>query len=388
MSYASADFLRARHVRLRDAFGAAGFDGLIVTELPNIFYLTNFSGSAAIVVLTAERLLFVTDFRYVTAVESARAAGTAPPDLELIRVDGSYDETLVRVLQGLPGARVGFEAAHLSFSRHRWLARALGLEGGAGGAACRLEPTEGLVEEGRLRKDAHEIATLRAGAAMISAATADILSEVQAGRTERDVAAAVDWRMRQAGFQRPAFETIVASGPNGALPHARPGPRTLTRGDLVVLDFGGVYDGYCVDLTRMASLGPPDAEARRVYDAVAEAHASAVAAVRPGVSRFAIDQAARDTLARHGLAEQFGHGTGHGLGIDVHERPRITRRPAGGAPPSEAGEAEAVETHMVFTIEPGAYLPGRLGVRIEDDVVVTSSGVELLTTAARDLAIR
>jgi Xaa-Pro aminopeptidase len=156
----------------------------------------------------------------------------------------------------------------------------------------------------------------------------------------------------------------------------------------VVLDFGAVYDGYCVDSTRMVSLGRPDREAARVFDAVAEAQAAAIAAVRPGVSRFAIDAAARDTLARHGLAEQFGHGTGHGLGIEVHEAPRITRRPKAAPAAGLPGEPEPVEPDMVFTIEPGAYLPGRLGVRIEDDVLVTSSGVDVLTSAARELAVR
>ncbi|MDE3156034.1 MAG: aminopeptidase P family protein [Acidobacteriota bacterium] len=380
MAYASADFLHARHGRLRQALRDAGLDGLVVTCLPNIFYLTNFGGSAAILVITADRLRFITDFRYVTAVESARAAGTGPPDLELVRVESGYDETLVALLKEMPGSRVGFEAAHLPVSRHGWLLGALGT------GACTLVPTEELVETQRVCKDAHERETLRIAAAMLSGATPDILGEVRAGRTERDVAAAVDWRIRQAGFARPAFETIVASGPNGALPHARPGDRTLTAGDLVVLDFGGVYDGYCVDLTRMASLGSPGPEGRRVYDAVAEANAAGVAAVAPGVSRFAIDAAARETLGRHGLAEYFGHGTGHGLGIDVHERPRISKRPAAAAPPG--ADAEAVDEHMVFTIEPGAYLPGRLGVRIEDDVLVTASGVEVLTTVSRDLALR
>ncbi len=346
--------------------------------------------------ITAERLRFITDFRYVTAVESARAAGTGPPDLELVRVDGSYDETLVSVLKAMPGARVGFEAPHLSVSRHSWLLAALGAPAQAGTSGCTLVPTEDVIEAQRLRKDAHEEETLRTAAALLSRATPDILNEARAGRTEREVAAAVDWRIRQAGFERPAFDTIVASGPNGALPHARPGGRTLTAGDLVVLDFGGVYDGYCVDLTRMVSVGRPGAEAERVYGAVAEANAAAVAAVHPGASRFDIDLAARDTLARHGLAEYFGHGTGHGLGIEVHERPRISKRPAPTAGPAAlsslstttGADQEAVEAHMVFTIEPGAYLPGQLGVRLEDDVLVTASGVELLTTVSRELAVR
>lgn len=369
---------------------AASLDGFIVTHLPNIFYLTNFSGSSAILVLTAERLTFVTDFRYITAVEDARNAGTGPADLDLVRVEGSYDEALAKLLAGYGGLRLGFEADHLPVSRHQWLSETLRQQAGEG-RPPELVASSGLVERARLRKDAHEIATLRAAAALLSAMTPDILGEARRGRTEREVAAAIEYRMRQGGFDKPAFDTIVGSGPNGALPHARPGSRVLADGDLVVLDFGGVYDGYCVDSTRMVSLGRPDREAMRVFDAVAEAHAAAIQAVTPGASRFAIDQAARDTLTRHGLGEHFGHGTGHGLGIEVHERPRITRPPAtpqGANARPAPDEEEAVDVNMVFTIEPGAYLPGRFGVRLEDDVLVSPSGVELLTSAARELAIQ
>lgn len=389
MPFASAEFLQARRNRLSSMLAEASLDALIVTHLPNIFYLTNFSGSAAIVVLTAERLTFLTDFRYITAVEDARRAGIGPIDLHLVRIEGSYDEALAKLLASSSGLRVGFEAEQLPVSRHQWLIDTLRQQAG-GGRVPELVASSGLVERARLRKDAHEIATLRAAAARLSAITPDILGEARRGRTEREVAAAIEWRMRQGGFDKAAFDTIVGSGPNGALPHAHPGGRILTDGDLVVLDFGGVYDGYCVDSTRMVSLGPPDREAVRVFDAVAEAHAAAVQAVKPGASRFAIDRAARETLARHGLAEYFGHGTGHGLGIEVHERPRITRPPS--TPSGTSGAAseddEAVDVNMVFTIEPGAYLPGRLGVRLEDDVLVSPSGVELLTSAARELAIQ
>ena len=191
---------------------------------------------------------------------------------------------------------------------------------------------------------------------------------------------AIDGRMRQAGFARPAFDTIVASGPNAALPHAQPGERTLTEGDLVVLDFGGVYDSYCVDLTRTVSVGKAGTRVREVYEAVRQARNRAVEAVAPGRSRFEIDRAARESLASHGLDKAFGHGTGHGLGIEVHEDPRITRRR-----PDVDARDEAVAAGMVFTIEPGAYIPGWGGVRIEDDVLVTEGGVDVLTDVTTDL---
>jgi Xaa-Pro aminopeptidase len=198
--------------------------------------------------------------------------------------------------------------------------------------------------------------------------------------TERDLAFSIEQHMHEAGFTRPAFDTIVASGPNAALPHARPTERKLTEGDLVVLDFGGVYDSYCVDLTRTVCVGRASSRAREVYDNVRAAHDAAIASVRPGQSRFAIDGAARDRLTQVGMGEAFGHGTGHGLGIDVHEDPRIVRRR-----PDVDTRDEFVAPGMVFTIEPGAYFPDWGGVRIEDDVLVTDMGVELLTHATTEL---
>jgi Xaa-Pro aminopeptidase len=178
--------------------------------------------------------------------------------------------------------------------------------------------------------------------------------------------------MREAGFSRPAFETIVASGPNSVLPHARPTNRTIQVGDPTVLDFGGVYDGYCVDLTRTVQLGSATGALQQLYGAVAEAQDAAIAAVRPGVTSSAIDAAARIVLERYGLSAAFGHGTGHGLGLEVHEEPRIARQ-------SPRLPDPVVEPGMVFTIEPGVYVPGVGGVRIEDDVLVTETGCEVLT---------
>jgi Xaa-Pro aminopeptidase len=247
--------------------------------------------------------------------------------------------------------------------------------------------TDGIVERLRIIKDSHEIDMLRRGAQLLSQVAVDIISDVKPGITEQEFAAKIDWRIKSAGFERCSFETIVASGPNSALPHAHAGDRVMREGDLVVLDFGGVYGGYCVDLTRTVALGEPDAEMARVYQAVLEAQQAAIAAVRPGVRAGDIDAAARETLARHKLAEAFGHSTGHGLGVEIHETPRIgpRRQAAGTAGTGEGAADEAIEPGMVFTIEPGAYLPGWGGVRIEDDVLVTSDGVEVLTNVPKSL---
>jgi Xaa-Pro aminopeptidase len=227
-------------------------------------------------------------------------------------------------------------------------------------------------------KDQFEIETFREAARRLSGVARRLRSFVAEGRSELQVAADIDAAVRGAGFERPAFETIVASGPNSARPHARPGSRRLAAGEGVVLDFGGVYDGYCVDLTRTLPVGQPAAELLRLARAVREAHAAAISAVRPGVVPSEIDRAARDVLVEHGLGEAFGHGTGHGLGLEVHEDPRISKLP--GALPNES-----VVPGMVFTIEPGAYVDGVGGVRIEDDVLVTADGCEVLTDVPIDL---
>jgi Xaa-Pro aminopeptidase len=396
---APRDTLAARHTRLREALRAANLDGLVVTHLPNVFYLTNFLGTAGIAVVMRERLYLILDFRYSAAARELWDTPSGCPDAEIVPVEGSYDETLAALLRKLKPSRVGVEGTTLSLHRAHDLAQRMGatLDLGSGSAAVvaqgfspvspdalSLVSTEGVVERLRLVKDAHEIEMLRRGAVLLSAVALDVIADAKAGLTEQELAAKIDWRIKSAGFERCSFETIVASGPNSALPHAHPGARTLREGDLVVLDFGGVYGGYCVDLTRTVALGEPDAEMQRVYDAVLEAQRAAIAAVKPAVRAGDVDAAARETLGRHQLAEAFGHSTGHGLGVEIHETPRIgPRREATGGTP--APPDEAIEPGMVFTIEPGAYLPGWGGVRIEDDVLVTSDGVEVLTNVPTQL---
>ena len=273
-------------------------------------------------------------------------------------------------------ATAGFEAAHVTVARHEWWRETI--------AARRLDialrSTDRVVEGARLIKDASEIETLRDAAGRLDRVMPGILAAARAGITERRLAGVIEGAMREAGYERMAFDTIVASGPHSAMPHYRAGTRALAAGDLVVLDFGGVLDGYCCDLTRTVSIGAPSHEARRVYDAVRDAHAAAVAAVRPGIDASAVDAAARDVLRARGLGDAFGHGTGHGLGLDVHEEPRV------GKPRADV-PAVALAPGMVFTIEPGAYLPGFGGVRIEDDVLVTATGCEVLTHVPRELLV-
>jgi Xaa-Pro aminopeptidase len=366
MSHAPSDALERRLRAVRAEVEKTSLNALVVTSLANINYLTNFAGSAAIVVLTREVVYFLTDSRYVTSVTQNQSTPSRCPGFELVVVEGAYDATLAHLLAMRALSPAGFEAAHLTVNRLRWLETTLK----SAAAPVELVATEGIVERSRVVKDDYEIGIFREAARRLSNVARDVLTTVRTGMTERDMAFAIERRMHEEGFSRPAFETIVASGPNAALPHARPTERKLTEGDLVVLDFGGVYDSYCVDLTRTVCIGRASPRVREVYDAVRAARQS----------RFAIDEAARNRLADAGMADAFGHGTGHGLGIDVHEDPRIVRRR-----PDVDARHELVTPGMIFTIEPGAYFPEWGGVRIEDDVLVTGTGVELLTHVTTEL---
>ncbi len=352
-------------------------DLLLVTHAANVFYLTGFRGSAGMLLAGPGEATLIVDARYVTAARRVLDDASTPgAPIALAEVETSYEETLCELLRARGRCRVGVEADHMTLARHAWLEQALD------GSGVELCQTSGLVEAGRLVKDADEVEVLREGGARISAVMAEMLSALRPGRRERDVAADVDWAIRRAGFEGPAFETIVASGPNTALPHARPGDRELAGGDLVLLDFGGVHEGYCVDLTRVASLGPPTPPAAVWHDAVRAAQAAALAAVRPGVRTVEVDGAARTVLTDRGLGEAFGHGTGHGLGIEVHEAPRIGKPRA-----TDGAEETRLAAGMVITVEPGVYVAGAGGVRLEDDVVVTETGCELLTDAPLDLVV-
>ncbi len=357
--------------RIRQAagrLGAAGLDTLVVTHLPNILYLCGLDASSAVAVLTREpRLHVLSDFRYAGAL--ARQADVVGRDLisPVVLETGAWAPAVAECLRSTGGAIVGIEGDSLTVSAARRLEQAIGRGG--------LTPAAGVIEGLRRTKDAEELAILREAGARLSDVARRLLTEgvVAAGRTEIDVAAEVDHRVRLAGFSRPAFDTIVASGPNSAFPHARPTTRRIESGDPVVLDFGGVFRRYCVDLTRTLCPGGASSALDRLHAAVADAQRAALAAVGPGVEPTAVDAAARAVLTAAGLAEAFGHGTGHGLGLEIHEAPRL-----GQARPDVAPEP-GLDPGVVCTIEPGAYVVGTGGIRIEDDVAVTATGFEPLT---------
>lgn len=366
--------LASRHERVRGALVTQDLDALVVSHVPNIFYLANLAASAALAVVTPARLYLITDFRYSAAVDRLLASEHAPPATEFVRVESSYDETLAGVLARTGPGRIGFEAAHVTVRQHAsWQERLVACPG------LELVAAHDTVERMRVVKDAFELGLLREAAARLSEVARGAVSNPRSlGRTERDVAAELDARLKRAGFDRTAFDTIVASGPNSALPHAQPTDRALEDGDLLLLDFGGVFHGYCVDLTRTVAIGAVSAEQRRLYGAVHAAQRAALDAMRAGVTADVVDAAARNVLGAEGLAEAFGHSTGHGLGLEIHEEPRLARRRPEGPEPA------VLEPDMVCTVEPGAYLPGFGGVRIEDDVVVGAAGCERLTDVPHD----
>lgn len=365
MRIAPADIHAARLDRVRTALVARRLDGILVTHLQNVAYLTGLFASAAAAVVTCDDVRVITDSRYAEAVR-LRASDWTVLTPVILPPGANYDDVIVAQLRELAGTRIGFEDDHVSVRRLRGFEAA-----GQSGPLAELVAAPELVEDCRVVKDRWELALLRDAGGRISDVAKCILPKALAGTTERELAGQIEAAMRRLGFAKPAFDTIVAAGPNAALPHYRAGDRHLASGDLVVMDFGGMLDGYAVDVTRTVAIAGGQRE-HDVLAAVAAGHAAALRAVQPGVAPEAVDAAARDILRRAGMGDAFSHGTGHGLGLDVHERPRIG--------PARAGVVEApLALDMVFTIEPGAYFPGWGGVRIEDDVVVTAAGAELLT---------
>ena len=366
------DVLDARSSRLRDTVRGSNIDAVIISDLSNLLYLTNLRASAGILVVGMDRSLrLLLDFRYLTAAAALINKRSAPSGLEIVPVTGSYEEALVDILNRMSVTRIGVESGHMTVRQWRWLNSHTSAE---------LIPLIETVERLRMIKDEHELDTLRRAGRLLSEVVPDVLALARRNRSEMELAQEIDRLVLQAGFERLAFETIAASGPNSALPHAQPTARELSDGDLVILDFGGVLEGYCVDICRSVAVGIASEESIRLYTAVYEAQLAAIEKVMPGVTAEEIDAAARVVLDGYGFGERFGHSTGHGLGLDVHELPRVGRARAEAKPvPLECG--------MVFTVEPGVYVPGVGGVRIEDDVVVTESGVERLTLNGGELVV-
>jgi Xaa-Pro aminopeptidase len=371
MNAAPAHLRLARQARLRDLMRGAGIDALLVTSLTNVAYLSGLFASAAGVIVTADQIVLITDGRYLGIAEEL-IDGMADVELVITPASKPFDVAFAEILGRIGKGRAGFESAHISVKRHADLVRNLATVG----AGCELTATEGLVEQLRILKDDWELEVMAEAGRRLSDAAKCIIPKALAGMKEREVAAIIEAELRRVGFDKPAFDTIVASGPNSAVPHYRAGERVLTAGDLVVLDFGGMFRGYAVDLTRTITVGPASDRQRRLLEDIAAAQDAGFAAAREGAPATDIDGAARSAMQRAGLGEAFGHGTGHGLGMELHERPRIAifRAELPGEP---------LKPGMVFTIEPGAYFADWGGARIEDDAALTTSGAIWLTDVPR-----
>jgi Xaa-Pro aminopeptidase len=360
----NASAIPGRLDRVRSWLAEESIDALLVSQPENRVYLSGFTGSSGVLFISADLALIATDFRYFAQV------GIESPHFELVEVTSTFADVLPDLLARQQPRRLAFEADHATFAdAQEWAQVAPDPE---------WVPTKGVIMEMRAVKDAREIETLREAIRLTDEALAAGLEQVRAGMTERELAWAFERYMRKNGAAAASFEIIVAAGPNGARPHARASGDALPLGEPIVIDMGARVDGYCADLTRTVCLGQP-ADAQRfweIYDTVMLAQQAAEAAVRPGLTGKEIDAVARDLISEAGYGEDFGHGLGHGVGLAIHELPRLSRF---GTSPLVAGN--------VVTVEPGIYLPDWGGVRIEDVVLVTENGVEVLTKASKDPVI-
>ncbi len=352
--------MKAPAERLIDLLPGAGVDLLLVTDLVNVRYLTGYTGTNGLALIGPYTRVFITDFRYV---EQAAAEVHASFERRLASLDLS--DALAEALP--PGdLRLGFEDSHVTVRQHARLRELLP-------ERVTLVPAGGLVESLRAVKEPAEIARIRAATEIADAAFTALAETRLAGRTEREVVNTLENEMRARGAS-PAFETIVAAGPHGALPHAQPRDVAIERGELVVIDWGARLGGYCSDCTRTVAAGEPGASAREVYDLVLEAQLAGVKAMRAGADGREVDSVARAVIESGGHGERFGHGLGHGVGLEIHEGPRLSQR-----------SQDTLQAGNVVTVEPGVYLPGSFGVRIEDLVVVTETGCGILTAVPKQL---
>jgi len=345
---------------LRKIMEAAKLDGMLVSSVPNITYLSAFTGDDSLALVTMESRQIITDFRYVEQVEQECRGWT------VVRRDKDLWGAVAAAVKKCRVKRLGFESAHLSHRNHGNLA--------AAADRVRLVPLESEVENLREVKDAEEVKAIEAALGTQQAAFAEIKEWVKPGMTEKEVARELDYRMRCHGAEGSAFETIVAAGERGSLPHAHATERVIRKGDALLIDWGARRFFYNSDLTRVLHFGTVGRDFEKRYEIVRQAQERSLAVIRPGATFSEVDGAARGFIREKGYGEQFGHSLGHGVGLETHERPTV-----------RGGNEEKLRPGMVFTVEPGIYIPGWGGVRIEDMVLVTDRGVRVLSTCDKDL---
>jgi len=354
----------ARQKKLCEHLASAKLDGLLISHLPNIRYLCGFTGSAGFLLLYEGGGVFFTDVRYDTqAHEEVKGAKVVIARKAVLQ---TVAEWLKKRHGRARGWRLGLEAEHFTLADKKRVHDLLP-------AGIRLKEAPALVEKDRMVKDADELVRIRAAVNLGAKLFERALEVLRPGVKENEVAAAMEYAARQQGAEEMSFPTIIASGARSALPHGRASEHSMQSGAFVVCDFGVILAGYCSDQTRTVWVGSASEEARTAYEWVLEAQLAAIAAVRPGVTAGEVDEAARKVLRKRGLARYFTHSTGHGVGLEIHEAPRVAK-----------GQKEVLEPGMVITIEPGVYFPGKWGVRIEDMVAVTANGCDVLTPTSKD----
>ncbi len=356
------DELQSRQRRLASDLAEHRLDALIVASTASIRYLSGFRGSNALLLVTRDDSRLFTDPRYTLQAAAECAC-------RITVAKGPLTAPLAAWIRRLRLRRIGFDPVHVCYALFEQLDKELP-------HAARLVPVSGLVERRRMVKSAEEIARIRRSVETASRAFEETLPLIRPGIRELEVAAELDYRARRLGAERPAFETIVAAGPRSAHPHARPTANCLGSNQLLLIDMGAMQNGYASDMTRMLHLGRPGRRVRDLYQAVLEAHQAALEAVRPAATAESVDRAARKSLRKAGLARAFVHSTGHGLGLEVHERPRLGK-----------GDVTRLEAGMALTIEPGVYFEELGGIRVEDTVIVTPAGCEILTPTPRELVV-
>lgn len=350
--------MKERIEKLRERFAGAGVEALYITNPENRFYLSGFTGTAGSLLLGLNNSYLFTDFRYTG--QAAREC----PDYQVIETSGESSEVLREYLTGEGISLLGLEGDYLTYNQFQTLKEKLG--------GVELKTVDGLVEELRARKDKDETAFIEEAVRLADEAFKEVLPLIRPGVPEREVALQLEYFMRRLGAEGAAFKTIVASGYRSALPHGVASSRIMAPGDFVTLDFGAVYNGYHSDITRTVVLGRPEKKQEEIYQLVLEAQMSAIESLRAGIKASDVDGAARRIIEQAGYGKQFGHGTGHGVGLSIHEKPRLS-----------AKDQSLLEEGMVVTIEPGIYLPGWGGVRIEDTVLVLNGGCRVLTRTSK-----
>lgn len=345
-----------KELQLRD------LDAMLVTSPTNRRYMSGFTGSAGNVLVTANQAMLITDFRYI---EQATAQA---PLYQIVKHPGLIQETIAELLVEHQIKKLAFEEEDVTYKKYRSFHDAFG--------KCELVATSSIVENLRIVKDASEIAIIEQAIAIAEQAFTRLLPEIKAGVSEKQLAIKLENYMRELGAEGASFTIIIASGERSSLPHGTASDKLLASGELVTFDFGALYQGYISDITRTVAVGEIDAKQQEIYNIVLEAQLNALAKIKPGMTGREADSFTRDVIEQYGYGENYGHGTGHGIGMDVHEAPTISVR----------GET-VLEPGMVITVEPGIYLPGIAGVRIEDDVLITENGIRVLTKLPKDLLI-